>query len=73
MQPLESWDSWAGPARKIFQAMRSPAGEEIILEKNVFVERILPSSILRQLSDDEMSRYRARFTEPGESRRPTLT
>ena len=73
VQPLESWDSWAEPARKIFQAMRSPAGEEIILTKNVFVERILPSSIIRKLSDDEMNRYRARFTEPGESRRPTLT
>jgi haloalkane dehalogenase len=73
VRPLESWDSWAEPARKIFQAMRSPAGEEIILEKNVFVERILPSSIIRKLSDDEMNRYRARFTEPGESRRPTLT
>jgi haloalkane dehalogenase len=73
VRPLESWDDWAEPARKIFQAMRSPAGEEIILEKNVFVERILPSSIIRKLSDEEMNRYRARFTEPGESRRPTLT
>jgi haloalkane dehalogenase len=53
--------------------MRSPAGEEIVLAKNVFVERILPSSIIRKLSDQEMNRYRARFTEPGESRRPTLT
>ena len=73
VQPLESWDDWAEPARKIFQAIRSPAGEEIILEKNVFVERILPSSIIRKLSDEEMKRYRARFTESGESRRPTLT
>jgi len=73
VRPLESWDDWAEPARKIFQALRSPAGEEIILEKNVFVERILPSSIIRKLSDEEMNRYRARFTEPGESRRPTLT
>jgi haloalkane dehalogenase len=73
VQPLESWDSWAEAARSIFQAMRSPAGETIILEKNVFIERILPSSIIRKLSDEEMGRYRARFTEPGESRRPTLT
>ncbi|MGB8332707.1 MAG: haloalkane dehalogenase [Polyangiales bacterium] len=73
VQPIPSWNEWAEPARKIFQAMRSPAGEEIILEKNVFIERILPSSIMRKLSDEEMSRYRARFTEPGESRRPTLT
>ena len=73
VRPLESWDDWAEAARKIFQAIRSPAGEEIILQKNVFIERILPSSIIRKLGDEEMSRYRARFTEPGESRRPTLT
>ncbi len=73
VRPLESWDDWAEAARSIFQAIRSPAGEEIILQKNVFIERILPSSIIRKLSDEEMSRYRARFTEPGESRRPTLT
>jgi len=73
VRPLESWDEWAEAARKIFQAIRSPAGEEIILQKNVFVERILPSSIMRTLTDAEMGRYRKRFTEPGESRRPTLT
>ena len=73
VRPLESWDEWAEAARKIFQAIRSPAGEDIILEKNVFVERILPSSIIRKLGDEEMKRYGARFTEPGESRRPTLT
>jgi len=73
VRPLESWDDWAEDARKIFKAMRSPAGEEIILTKNVFIERILPSSIIRKLGDGEMNRYRARYTEPGESRRPTLT
>jgi haloalkane dehalogenase len=73
VRPIESWDDWSEAARKIFQAMRSPAGEEIVLTKNVFVERILPSSIIRKLSDEEMNRYRARYTEPGESRRPTLT
>lgn len=73
VRPIPSWDDWAEPARKIFQAMRSPAGEEIILEKNVFIERILPSSIMRALSTEEMTRYRARFIAPGESRRPTLT
>ena len=53
--------------------MRSPAGEEIILTKNVFVERILPGSIIRDLTDAEMDEYRRPFREPGESRRPTLT
>ena len=68
-----SWDEWPETARSIFQAMRSPAGEEMVLEKNVFVDRILPASILRNLTDEEMSEYRAPFLEPGESRRPTLT
>jgi len=73
VRPLQSWDDWPEAARKIFQAIRSPAGEEVILQKNVFLERILPTSIMRTLTDEEMNRYRARFTEPGESRRPTLT
>ena len=67
------WDAWPDGARGIFEAIRSPAGEEIILEKNVFVERILPSSIIRDLSDEEMNEYRRPYLEPGESRRPTLT
>jgi haloalkane dehalogenase len=68
-----SWEMWPEEARSIFQAMRSPAGETIILEKNVFVERILPSSIMRDLTDEEMAMYRAPYVVPGESRRPTLT
>ncbi|MCP4329551.1 MAG: haloalkane dehalogenase [Alphaproteobacteria bacterium] len=68
-----TWDGWPEAARGIFQAMRSPAGEELVLEKNVFVERILPASVLRDLSEQEMAVYRTPFVEPGESRRPTLT
>jgi len=68
-----TWDDWPDAATSIFQAMRSEAGEEIILHKNVFVERILPSSIVRDLSDKEMDVYRDPYLEVGESRRPTLT
>jgi haloalkane dehalogenase len=68
-----TWNDWPEPGRKIFQAMRSPAGEEIVLVKNVFVERILPAGVLRGLTPGEMERYRAPYREPGESRRPTLT
>jgi haloalkane dehalogenase len=68
-----TWAEWPEAARKIFQAMRSPAGEEMVLEKNVFVERILPASVLRGLGEAEMSVYRQPYREPGESRRPTLT
>src|SRR5262249_55570764 len=68
-----TWDEWPDAARKMFQAMRSPAGEEMVLQKNVFVERILPASVLRALTEDEMTVYRRPYLEPGESRRPTLT
>lgn len=67
------WDEWPDLVRPLFQAMRSPAGEEMILEKNMFVEKILPGSIQRSLSDAEMSEYRRPFRQAGESRRPTLT
>jgi haloalkane dehalogenase len=68
-----SWSSWPEEARGIFEAMRGPAGEEIVLQKNVFVDRILPASIISDLSAEDMAEYRRPFTEPGESRRPTLT
>ena len=72
VQPL-TWASWPETARNIFQAMRSPAGEDMVLQKNVFVERILPASVIRGLGDEEMTVYRRPYLEPGESRRPTLT
>jgi haloalkane dehalogenase len=68
-----TWADWPEPARKVFQALRSPAGEEMVLQRNVFVERILPASVLRGLTAEEMERYRSPYREPGESRRPTLT
>jgi haloalkane dehalogenase len=72
VQPL-TWNDWPPNARKAFQAFRSLDGESMILDKNMFVERILPSSVLRELTEDVMAVYRAPFTEPGEGRRPTLT
>ncbi len=71
--PIEDWQDWPEAARGVFQGMRSPAGEEMVLEKNLFVERILPGSVLRGLTEGEMTVYRRRFEEPGEARRPTLT
>jgi haloalkane dehalogenase len=67
------WDDWPENARNIFQLMRSPAGEELVLQKNIFVERILPGAILRKLTKEEMAAYRQPWLEPGESRRPMLT
>ena len=71
--PVPSWEMWPENARQIFQALRSPAGEEMILEKNVFIERILTASVMRTLSDEEMNEYRRPFVNAGEDRRPTLT
>lgn len=68
-----TWDEWPEAATGIFQGMRSPKGEELVLERNFFIERILPSSILRKLSDTEMDRYRAPYPDAGERRRPMLT
>ena len=68
-----AWAEWPENARKVFQAMRGPGGEEMVLQKNVFVERILPASVLRGLGEAEMAVYRRPFAEAGESRRPTLT
>ncbi|MCH2324273.1 MAG: haloalkane dehalogenase [Pseudomonadales bacterium] len=68
-----SWDDWPEAARGVFQGFRSPAGEEMVLEKNVFVERVLPGSIIRDLTEDEMAVYRIPYINPGEDRRPTLT
>ena len=71
--PVQSWDDWPENARNIFQTFRSGAGEEVVLDKNVFVERVLPGSVIRGLSEAEMAVYRAPFSTAGEDRRPTLT
>jgi haloalkane dehalogenase len=72
LTPL-TWDDWPEQAVGVFQSMRSEAGEEMILTKNVFVERILPGSVLDPISESDMDVYRKPYVEPGESRRPTLT
>jgi haloalkane dehalogenase len=70
----QSWDHWDKfGMRPALQALRSAAGEEMVLQHNYFIEEILPNAILRKLSDEEMAAYRRPFLEPGEGRRPTLT
>ena len=70
--PLE-WADFPGAGRRIFEGFRSPAGEQMVLAKNVFVENVLPGSVLRSLSPEEMAHYREPFADPGEGRRPTLS
>ncbi len=68
-----AWSDWPENARRVFQGFRSPTGEEMVLQKNTFVERVLPSSVLRKLDKAEMDEYRRPFMTPGEDRRPTLS
>jgi len=67
-----TWEEWPNLARPIFQAFRSEAGEEMIIGRNLFVEAVLPGSIIRNLSQPEIDEYRKPFVEP-QHRRPTLT
>ena len=73
--PIESWDDWPEQARNIFQLFRSDAGEELILEKNFFVERVFAGDVgmHRALEKQELDAYIKPFEKEGESRRPTLT
>ena len=67
------WDDWPEEATAVFQGFRSEMGEAMVLEKNIFIERVLPGAVLRGLTDEEMAVYRRPFENPGEDRRPTLT
>ena len=73
--PIESWDDWPEQARNIFQLFRSDTGEELILEKNFFVERVFAGDVgmHRALEKQELDAYIKPFEKEGESRRPTLT
>ena len=72
VRPL-TWDEWPAAATPVFQGFRSPAGEDLVLAKNLFIERVLPGSILRPLTDAEMAEYRRPYLTAGERRRPTLS
>jgi len=68
-----TWSDWPDRVRAVFQGFRSPEGERMVLEQNMFVEAVLPGSIQRQLTDEEMDHYRAPYRTAGEDRRPTLS
>jgi haloalkane dehalogenase len=70
----QGWDHWdVMNMRPFLEALRSEAGEKLVLQENFFIEKILPGAVLRTLSTEEMTEYRRPFAEPGEGRRPTLT
>ncbi|MBJ89413.1 MAG: haloalkane dehalogenase [Woeseia sp.] len=68
-----NWDDWPEAATGIFKGFRSDAGDNMVLEDNLFIERVLPGSIIREMTDKEMDVYRKPFINAGEDRRPTLT
>ena len=72
VRPVASWDEWSASATPIFQGFRSDKGETMILERNMFIERVLPGSVLRKLTEAEMTEYRRPFLQ-AEDRWPTLT
>jgi haloalkane dehalogenase len=71
VQPFDSWDDWPEAGRGIFKAFRSEHGEDLVLQRNKFVDAVLPSSVMRSLGDEEMAHYRRAFSTP-EDRQPTL-
>ena len=68
-----SWDDFDDSNRDIFRALRSSAGDQMVLDENFFVDKFLPALVLRELTAAEMEAYRRPYLEPGEARRPTLT
>jgi haloalkane dehalogenase len=72
VRPL-TWDDYNDSQRKFFEGLRSPAGEAMVLEQNLFLEQLLPGGVSRRLDEEEMTWYRRPFLRPGEDRRPILT
>ena len=68
-----TWSDWPEGARGIFKGFRSESGKSLILEKNMFIEAVLPNSIIRKLKTDEMEMYRKPYIKQGEDRRPMLS
>ena len=66
-----SWSDWPESAVGIFKGFRSDKGEDLILNRNMFIEGVLPSSVIRPLSDTEMDAYRAPHRET-DDRQPLL-
>lgn len=73
VQALKNWDSFDDEGRALFEGFRSPAGEQMVLDNNIFVEGFIPAAVIRDLSEEEMNEYRRPFLNAGEDRRPTLT
>lgn len=70
VRPFFSWDEWPAATREFFKAQRTPAGEDLILQKNLFIEYLLP---LRNIPEEAIEVYRRHYRNPGPSRQPMLS
>lgn len=68
--PVPSWDTFSSEFREIFQSFRAEKiGWDLIVNKNIFIEKVLPGGVMRELTEEEMNVYRAPYLEPA-SRKP---
>lgn len=67
------WSHWPEEVQALFHRFRSDEGEELVLQQNFFVEKILPAMVIREVTEEEMNEYRRPYRKAGEDRRPTLT
>jgi haloalkane dehalogenase len=65
------WSDFPAKRDGFFRKFRSPLGDQAILQENEFIERVLPNSVLRGLTDEEMQAYRSPYTDAA-SRLPML-
>jgi haloalkane dehalogenase len=72
VRPFPDWDAWPEAARPAFQWLRSPAGDEVLLEPKLFIEDVMSGWVLRTLGEDELGEYRRPFAAPGDDRLPAL-
>src|ERR1700736_4952074 len=70
VRPFAGWEEFSAAATPIFQGFRSDKGEAMILDRNMFVERVLPGSVLRKLTEAEMTEYRRPFLQAKDRCRP---
>ena len=69
-----TWDDFPDDAaREMFRALRSDAGEDMVLRDNLFVEAFLIDAEKENLSEADMAEYRRPFLNAGEDRRPMLS
>jgi haloalkane dehalogenase len=68
-----NWSDLPEYAHPLFKVLRSPDGERVVFEENIFIEKILPQAVMRQLTEEELRYYRQPFRNAGEDRRPMLS